>query len=315
MWRQIIVGGLLLIHVVMGSAAWAQDEHPRLSGVLENYFWAYPQANGVQTNPTLSWLHLEGDIRPGIRFAAGLLAFGKRNLLDENYLELEKGNGRWRIGRFRSAFGHSDWADLYYSGFVRMPLMRSPRSPFGLPLSRMDTGIDFNGGSGALQYQLGWIDVAPSPYTLLPTRPDHLIGRVQTYRGSLILGANALVDAGRLGDTGTRLFDLDWRWSAPQVQMRGEWLTGRARGHHADGYYMDLFYHPIGLHRTTFLARVEGVGASGGDRAWAQLYTIGIKQIVSPLLTLELTHAWGSPIEPAEYARGWAVQAITFLHF
>ena len=138
---------------------------------------------------------------------------------------------------------------------------------------------------------------------------------MQTYRGNLILGFNTLLKPGQLGAGGTRLLDLDFRWSAPQMQARGEFLAGQAQGRHAEGYYIDLFYHPVKLYRTTFLTRLEGMNATGGDSGWSQLYTVGVKQIVSPLLTLELTRAWGNGLAPAEYARGWAFQAITFVHF
>jgi len=33
------------------------------------------------------------------------------------------------------------------------------------------------------------------------------------------------------------------------------------------------------------------------DHGWSELYTIGIKQVLSPSLTLEITHAWGNDLE------------------
>ncbi|HZT42625.1 MAG TPA: hypothetical protein VFA07_10715 [Chthonomonadaceae bacterium] len=314
-WQQKI-GGIFAI-ALLGSAqaAGAQAETPRVSGVLENYVMVYPQPQQMQTQAYLTYLHLQGHIRPGLRFVAGTLFYRGHNVLDENYLELGKDKFHWQVGRFRSAFGHSDWSDLYYSGFVRFPLIRMTTLGKNFRLTRFDTGLSVRGEEKAVEYQIGWIDPFPRTYALLPNHPDHLIGRVQTYRGNLIVGLNALLKPDQLDAAGTRLFDLDFRWSVPQVQARGEFLTGQAQGRHAEGYYIDLFYHPVKLYRTTFLARLEGMSATGGDTGWSQLYTAGVKQIVSPLLTLELTRVWGNGIAPAEYARGWAIQAITFIHF
>jgi len=291
-----------------GAAARAQSEYRPVSGVLEHYYWAYEEGNRVEAGQHARYLHLRTALHSAVRLAAGAITLAGKSHLDENYAEFGGDRLRWRVGRFRAAFGHSDWSECYYTGFVHGPLVRT--TPFGqnLPLNRLDTGIDLLAGSGAFQYQIGVIDARARSYALLPARPDHLVTRLQFYQGSLILGWNMLVEPGRLG-SGTRLFDVDWRWSAPQVQMRGEFATGRARGGHADGYYLDLFYHPIGLHRTTFLARTEAVTTRAG---LSQLYTLGVKQIISPVLTLALTHGWGNSLATA---RGWAVQSITFLHF
>lgn len=319
-WHQKIRGNLaitLLFSTLLSSAqaARAQSEAPRLYGVLENYVMLYPQPQKLQTQAYLTYLHLQGTIQPGLRFTAGTLFYRGHNSLDENFLELGKDRLDWRVGRFRSAFGHSDWSDLYYSGFTRFPLMRM--SPLGnnLRLTRFDTGLSVRGEEKALEYQLGWIDPFPRTYALLPNHPDHLVARLQTYRANVILGLNTLLKLDASGVGATHLFDLDFRWSAPQVQARGELLVGQAQGRHAEGYYLDLFYHPLKSYRTTFLARLEGMAATGGDSGWSQLYTLGIKQIVSPLLTLELTRAWGNGVAPGEYVRGWALQAVTFVHF
>ena len=233
------------------------------------------------------------------------------------------GEQQWRVGRFRSAFGFSDWAEGYYAGFIQFPLLRSVMLEPGLALPRLDTGVDWQGGAGALVYQVGVVDVGSQLYQALPRHADHFVGRLQTYHGNWIFGFNLL--AGNTGGKQAQLADLDWRWSAPHVQMRGEYLVAPTGIMHPQGGYVDFFYHPPVLTRTTFLARAEAVSAVYTDygeagqgkleQQFARRYTIGVKQILSPLFTLELNRSWGNDTELTSQGAGWNAQVITFTRF
>lgn len=354
--------------LLLGAAGGARADGTPLAGVLENHLGA----GRGSVKSQVRYLSLHGQAAPGVTFVAGQLRADGREMLDENFFALRRrGGDAWRVGRFRSAFGHSDWSETYYSGFVQQPLLRSASLGGGLSLNRLDTGIDWRGGRGALQMQVGLIDAHPAAFQPFSARPRHLVARVQTYRGGLILGWNALVEVGR-GSGATRLFGLDGRWSAPHVQLRAELLAGSSGGAHPRGYALDVFHHPPGLTRTTFLARLEGLqgapGASdygsqysgGGEyqnaaseharrahvagdesdkakddaeeeeyeeyeareaqeqaeaRRFGQLYTVGVKQILSPYFTLELTHSFGGGNPSARDARGLRLQLVTFTRF
>lgn len=310
----LLTGCILALPLRLASAEQAQWEGFRLSGVLEHYFRTYSDNSHLRFGQHARYLHLRGQVSPAVGFAAGMLEHSGIQQFDENYLEVHRGNLRWRIGRFRAAYGHSDWSECYYTGFARTPLLRDALLGASLRLNRLDTGMDVSGGTGPAQYQVGWIDARSGSYDVLSLRPDHLVARVQLYQDNLIVGLSALLEPGASSAKGTRLFGLDWRWSIPYMQIRGEFVKGNTSTGRAQGYYLDLFYHPPGLERTTFLARAEAITSPVHDVGTGELYTVGVKQVISPLLTLSLTHGWGSG-ESARGARGWVLQMITFTRF
>lgn len=320
-----------LLLICLALLCWVGTGHadPRpipLAGVFENYFAAGHSSDGNQGSHPTRYLTLHGELAPGIRYVAGELNVFGHDLLDENYVAVDRGAQGWRVGRFRSAFGLSDWSENYYAGFVHLPMLRTVALSPSLSLSRLDTGADWQGGTGALQYQLGLVDIQSRPYQPLPQRPDHFVGRVQTYRGNLILGFNLLV-AGSGGEQ-TRLAALDGQWSVPHMQIRGEYLIGQAGDRHPQGGHLDFFYHPPVLTRTTFLARAEALsaeytaggaygpgGAGEAEKQFARRYTVGVKQILSPQFTLELNRSWGNDTELTDQGPGWDMQLVTFTHF
>jgi hypothetical protein len=266
---------------------------------------------------------LRSEITPHLSATLGWFNRGRRGQLDENYLEASGPGLRWRFGRLRSQFGHSDWDDYFYTGFVRPPLMRiTPFAP-GPVLARLDAGADIRGGSPTLEYTLGVIDAHAQSMDVFPRRPDHLVARAQTYVGGLILGLNALVN-NRSGGAQTRLYDLDLRWSVPQLIVKGELLAGTMADRLARGYYLDLYFHPITLYKTTLLARVEGTrsevsvsGPYGPTLAFShpRLVTVGVKQMVARWLRVDANHGWGNGAATARGATGWSFQIANFLYF
>lgn len=314
----------------LGVVANAQGEKFKLTGVIENYWLAQGNGHTAGVRDIANWTSIEGRFSPRLRFVVGEFEIMGRQLLDESFVEFGSDAQQWRVGRFRSAFGHSDWSELWYSGFPRQPLMRNLSLGSGLVLNRLDTGVDWHGGSGAIQYQVGLIDARARSWEPLPMRFNHLVGRVQFYKGSWIVGLNTLLETEQIGTGQNRVFGLDWRWTAPHIQTRGELFWGRTSKAHASGYYFDIFYHPPKLTRTTVLARLEassgtvsgtmfdpysGTFVTTKQAGTAQLYTIGVKHILSKYFTAELSQAWGNGATPAQGRQGWAFQLMTSLHF
>ncbi len=324
--------GWLFVCFLLGTEthAKAQGDKFKLSGVMENYWMAQGDRHTAGVRDIANWTSLEGRVSPHLRFVLGEFEiFGKR-ILDENFVEFGGDKQQWRVGRFRSAFGHSDWTELWYSGFPRQPLIKNMSLGSGLALNRIDTGVDWHGGAGAMQYQVGLIDAHARNWEPLPMRFNHVVGRVQFYKESWIVGLNTLLETERIGTGQSRIFGLDWRWTAPHIQTRGEFFFGRTSKAHASGYYFDIFYHPPKLTRTTFLARLEassGIVTEGyydpysgayttvKEPGTAQLYTIGVKHILSKYFTAELSQAWGNGASPAQSKQGWAFQLMTAIHF
>lgn len=313
MIRRVMMAALVgALGLTSARMAGAQTPGPRVSGVLEFYFWAYQEDGQVETDQRARWLSVNGTISKGLGFTAGQLAMKGFTLLDETCLEIGGDDGRLRVGRFRPAFGIFSWDDNWYGPLPHAPVARSASLGNGLIQARLDSGAQVSGGRGSLQYQVGIVDDASNRYQIMPKRPNHLVSRLQTDKGNVILGFNSLVSMANAGPGGTRLFGLDWRWTVPQIQVRGEVFGGRYRGGNISAYYADLYYHPIGLYRTTFALRAE---AAAGRQGAGQLYTIGARQVLSKALALQFSQAWGNALAPTESFRGWTMQAVTSAHF
>lgn len=323
---------IFLICLALGASRVvnAQEDKFKLSGVIENYWMAQGDGRVAGIRDIANWTVLEGRFSPRLRFVLGEFEIMGNQLLDETFVEFGSDSQQWRVGRFRSAFGHSDWSELWHVGFPRRPLLRNLSFGSNLSLSRLDTGVDWHGEKGGVQYQAGLIDARARSWEPFPMRLNHFAGRAQMDKGRWIFGLNALLEMETFGTGQNRLFGLDWRWTAPHVQVRGELCFGRTNKAHASGYYLDLFYHPPKLTRTTFLARLEACSGTVAGTAFdpysgvyvatkspgtAQLYTIGVKHILSKYFTAELSQAWGNGATPAQSRQGWAFQLMTSLHF
>ena len=305
---------VLLVSALFGASAQetAQNNKPAVSGVLEYYLWAYEKGDRVESNQHARYLSLKANVNSTIGLTAGHMIFKGTQMLDENFVSLNKGDLHLQVGRFRPAFGIYSWDDNYYIPLLRAPIVRNNTIGNNYVQNRFDTGVNVIGGSRALQYQIGLVDDNAGAYEIMPTHPDHVLVRLQTYANSVILGANALVSMHDTGKKKTNMFGLDWRWTASQIQVRGEVFGGEAHGKNVTAYYVDAYYHPVALYRTTFGLRTEAVTT---DKGVAQLYTLGARQVITPYLSLQISHSWENGIAPAAAYRGWAVQAITTLHF
>ncbi len=300
-----------------GAGFIASNSSPRLvfQGQVEQFQWAVPNGDKLENDQRAVWMTGTLGLSETSRVVAGHFRFATTDMLDENYLEFDSGSTSVRIGRIRPAFGFADWSENYYSGFIYMPMARfMPLSPTGLRLLRMDAGADIRGGTDKLQYQIGLVDVGSERYQLLPTGLMHLVARVQGYQNGHIVGLNGLYRPKESGKEGVQVLGLDWRWTSPQFQFRGEAVKGRVGSYDSNGYYLDLFFKPFGWTQTTLLARTQGVSRVPWSPAESQLHTLGVKHVLSPALTIEANYGFGpgGPLEGT--ARGWSFQVRSTLY-
>src|SRR5688572_11819497 len=127
--KLLLTAGLCAFAGLAARPGSAQDEGAgfRVSGVLEHYVGGTIEGSTASADLSTRWLQVKGQTGTGLGFTAG--SFHKKTFraLDENYLELDRGGQQWRLGRIRSGFGHSEWGDQWYNGFVNQPMMRMTR--------------------------------------------------------------------------------------------------------------------------------------------------------------------------------------------
>jgi len=285
---------------------------------LENYFVTENSGTTLSTSREMTYLIAQAALTPNVSMTVSALNCEGETDLDENYFQLESGDTRFRIGRFRSAFGFSDWSEQYYQGFIELPLARYDNIGPDLSLTRVDSGFEWQQTSGPTQVTMAVIDADSGGYEVLPRSINHADIRVQRLVGSFILGANGLVDT----NGSNNVYGLDARWTAPHWQVRAEYDRGSYTHPQPSGYYADVLYHPPGLLRTTFLGRAESAynlqdddddSAFGSEPISGHQYTLGVKQILSRQFTLEFSRFYGDG--EAREAPDWALQLITFTRF
>ena len=336
---QVFVG----LVVVLGTSYCAADPITvPLSGTLENYFVAANAGSKDTVARSMSYLTAQALLTSSLSVTVGALnygdsdvlnyepsgtisygatgtpQYGNRTVLDENYVQMDSGDTRLRVGRFRSEFGFSEWSDQYYLGFIEPPLIRYDYIGPNLSLTRVDSGLEWQQTSGPTQVTMALIDAKSGGYQLLPESLNHADIRVQRLVGSFILGANGLIDT----DGSNNAYGVDARWTSPHWQVRGEYDRGSSAKPVASGYYVDVLFHPAGLLRTTFVGRAEGVYNVQGlwDSTpfgmWSvsgHQYTIGVKQILNPTFTAELSRFYGDG--EARTAPDWALQLVAYARF
>ncbi|MHB8637502.1 MAG: hypothetical protein ACYC96_13620 [Fimbriimonadaceae bacterium] len=248
------------------------------------------------------------------------LTSGGRNSFDEACLSIENNSAIVRIGRFKTAFGFSNWSENFYNGFNHLALVRLAPLADGLTLTRDDAGAELTFGGPGLQVQTAIVDTAPGPAQLGPKRADHASLRLQTNQGDFIIGLDLL--ASLVGTTD--IVGLDARWTAPRVLVRGELMAGRGAIQSSWGYYVDAAYRIPKLTRTQAVIRLESVDYGENDQAYseaavADLTTVGLRQVVSPNLSVNLNYGWGTGASNAYIAgnalNGWTLRAMFQLHF
>lgn len=313
-WMSQFAPKICYIVIAAGLARLASGQNPgiQISGTLENYYIAASGANGAQHRMT--WMQVIADISSHWRLVATNAQRLSANSLDETYVEFSEQNATVRAGVIRSAFGFSDWSDLWYSGIINFPMVKGGYGSSDFRFLRLDTGIQVTAGSPELQYQVGLVDANRKSRQLLPQHMDHGVVRLQTAKGPFILGLNGFKQVVGVDGDEVRAYGADLRWTAPSVQIRSEVDKIDSDDASGWGFFTDVFVRPGKSTTTRLLGRAESYKAPYKDGI-ATLYTTGIRQVISPNFTLSVNYAFGNHVLPAQNMFGWNVQLMTSIHF
>lgn len=290
---KLATAGMLVTASAMGAA---QTAYP-ISGVLESYFLASPTRRGAQHQ--LSWGELVARPASQVRLTYSFTQFPSYRTHDEAYAEIASGQTLVRAGRMRSAFGFSDWSEIMYNGINHIPLIRLTNLGGGIQPLRNDSGVEITTSVGGLQVQAAALDPTLTRRQILPDRITAGNVRVQAAMGDLLLGLSAFNDfATRQTNLG-----LDARWTSTRIQVRGEIMRGSGRSSSWGGY-VDAFLRLPNHHRTQAVARTEVVDRWNAPPITLQ--TVGLRQILSPNVTVALNYGWGDNLAAQRYATGFA---------
>jgi hypothetical protein len=285
---------------------------------LESYFSSNRLHHGLFHY--LSWGQTNVRFTNNLKVTVSGLTAGGHNSYDEACISIEEDNRILRLGRIKTAFGFSNWSEVFYNGFNHIPIMRLTPLANGLILTRDDAGAELTFGTPNLQAQAAVIDTSLSPAQFAPKRADHASVRLQTNQGDFIVAADVLKSL--LGSTD--VYGLDARWSVPRLLVRAEVMAGRGSIQSSWGYYVDAAYRIPKLTRTQAVVRIEGVTYGHNSQTYTetaatQLNTVGVRQIVSPNLAVNLNYGWGSGADNSYVTgnglKGWTLRMMYQLHF
>jgi hypothetical protein len=261
----------------------------------------------------MSWGEIHARVNPNFKGTLSYTQFPTRKMLDEACLAFENGPVMVRAGRFRTAFGFSNWSELFYTGINHAPLIRSQPLAPGLRLLRDDTGVEVTEAGPWVQIQAALVDTSPSQFELSPTQLRAASLRVQSAFGPLILGLDALPSL--RGDSS--VYGLDARWTSPRFLVRAEYMRGVGDGATASGYYADVAYRIPRVQRTQFVVRTELLDRSVGGEY--RLHTVGLRYIYSPNFTIAGNYGWGDGSAPLSVSKsgslGWSLRTLFQVHF
>jgi hypothetical protein len=238
-----------------------------------------------------------------------------RGVIDELFAAYQAGGTRLRLGRFFLPIGIHTRSELYYTGFVELPLLKYyPLN--GFVAFRSEQGVTVEGGPSRLRYEVGLIGGEGSQVGLGLEHPEDLSARLQMFTGRLILGLNGYAGTTHtfspLSEAGprrtVRLAGFDWRYSIPAWVVRGEWWAGKVGDRHPSGGYLDLIFHPTVLPPWSFVGRLEQIRVGRTIRR----QTIGTKYVPGRGWLLQLNLIAETPDTGA---KGLHFQIVRFIGF
>jgi len=324
--------------LVEAQGSYSDTQNP-VHGIFEQYLGTDPSHRGVQG--TLSFLELDGDLSPSFKLVGSVAFTPDWDWLEEEYAQLNWKSNLFKFGRFRSPFGFNNWSEMYYTPFIGLPIIRGYGTEIvpNRSINRQDGGVEAEGGGGALQYQLAVVDSAMSDWEVTPRQMDTAIGRLQVSGGQFMIGLDGFAkESNHRSGPGEQMAGIDFRWTAPRVQVRGEFVKGIGN-QGTSGYYVDLFYRPPGLARTQLGARVQGIDAYNKPSADSTsfkyyqtapneygseaipshsagtLYTLAVRQFLTSNFTLDVNYGMGANIPQTNGLSGWSVQLQSTFRF
>lgn len=283
----------------------------KVDTVLETYFLASEDAKGFAHN--LSWGEMNVRFDPRWKATFSFTKMPTREMYDELCLAYEAPGGQIvRVGRIRTAFGFSDWSELYYNGFNHRPLVRSQPLVDGLRLNRDDSGVEVTFGGPQLQIQAAVLDPEVTAYQVGPTRLRAGTLRAQAEVGEALVALDVL---SFFGDD-RRIYGLDARWTTPRLLVRAEAYAGAGGRFNARGYNLDAAYRLPHLSRTQLVARTESMELRTGA---LQVHTFGVRHLLTETVGLNLNYGWVEGRNPGNLGtrapERWSLQATYRVSF
>jgi len=283
----------------------------QISGTAETYFSSDITLHGFVH--AFSWVEVNDRFTPRLKGTFSLTEGRTRRTLDEVCVSYEAGDWLVRGGRIRTAFGFSNWSELFYNGFNHLPFLRTLRLADGVSLTRDDAGIEVTTGGPEMQVQAALIDNELSTFQVGPEKLRHGTLRLQRQQGPVILGLDALQGFEANGD----IYGVDLRWTTPRVIFRAEYMRGVGHGNTTSGYYADVSYRIPHLPRTQAVARTEWTDL--GSPGTFELNTLGLRQFVTPNLSANVNYGWDSGKTPSFVANsgsiGWSIRGLFQVFF
>lgn len=304
--------GLLAAGVLSVAISSAQEHAWRLNGTVETYLWAGREMRGVQHRQNWEQLTLHAPTKWSA--VATNLQEIDENHLDETYVQYDDGANNLRAGVLRTAFGFSDWADLFYTGIIDLPILRTEDITPDLDLYRFHSGMQMTRSQGNLQIQAALVDVHLANRQFLPDRMDRGVLRLQSVLGPWILGVSGLKQVAGSDSNDNKVYGADFRWTAPNLVLRGEAVKGESTGGGSHGFYVDAFYRPGRLTKSRLVARLEQFKAFDDPRT-ARHATLGLRQVLNQNFTLAVNYGVANEVPPADSMKGWKAQLLSSFHF
>lgn len=182
----------------------------------------------------------------------------------------------------------------------------------GINLSNLTSGAEAKVWNGPVQGEFAILNPNPSEEQVFSKDLSFDRARLQVSKGGLIAGFNAIARNGNLSSTSSHALGVDYRWTTDRVIIRGEAMRGYGLGANGHGAYTDLTYRPPKFFRTQIGGRVEDFEMPGVK---ANLYTAGIRQILTPNLALTLNYSWGSVPNFLYSLQGWHLETSFGVRF
>lgn len=203
-----------------------------------------------------------------------------------------------RLGRYRTPFGLYSRSDHGYAGFLRAPLIRYG-SYWALSNNFLETGGSVVAGTSRLQGEVS-LGIPQDEDVLHRRRGLDRVARVQGSFGPWIVGTSYIhtqpAQEWTFATGSSEFTGLDVRWMMGGVQVRGEWLDGRAfSGTRTFGGYADVIVHRTFMGPITAVARAERLDyVAGRFSSYPRRYTAGARVRVSSLVIAHVNVLHGS---------------------
>ncbi len=287
-----IINVLLLLHAVLicGSAIHADESKTVNLGLDLDLRSHITSTNSPRAGLYQSTFHAGVKLNDGLHFNfalgqndAYLINGGNKvnhEIVQEAALDKQwKSGERLQMGIVRLPFGLYDNREMYASGLIDYPLIRGDYAlqsiNWGVP------GVRFGGGSSKIQGEAVVFGGQSSGIWNNLNNTRGVDGRVQLYRGNLILGLNhwSGSESSSLtasGEQATHLSGIDARYTLPHLLIRGEFMNGKLAGENVNGWYLDAFYHLPKYAKITLAARIEEFKPAR-DAAMSKQITFGAR--------------------------------------